>query len=211
MFSSWNLETWPAYSYETDTFPFPAVIWPVAFSLPALSSFLSLSLPISFVQAWPMTCFSFDTRSKLFPHWLPSHFVPLTMMCSLCCNILDIFSSCLHTCTHVHKHLQHTVPATFPEKNLCPASFVSTQVLHNLEHFWGAQNPSLSLLRRWEVSSLMVHGEQGSHSGLFFTGLFSVPDRECCNLQFVVYFLKKIFHFNLFLLLGVHHSTLKIF
>lgn len=41
----------------------------------------------------------------------------------------------------------------------------------------------------------MGHGKQGSHSGLelFFTDVFSVPDRECCNLQFVVYFLKFFF------------------
>lgn len=142
---------------------------------------------ISFFQAWPKTLFYFRTTSKLFLHRLPSHFVPLTAMRSFCCPCY-IYSPIIYIYIYPCSY-NILFPATFPKKrDLWSACYVST--LSNPEYFRGAWYPSLSLLERWEMSFLVAYGKQESHSSLelFLTGLFSVPDRECCNLQFVVYF-----------------------
>lgn len=150
-----------------------------------------------------MTCFSFDAQSRLFPHWLPSHFVPLTTICCLYCMIY----------IHVHSFTTY-YPSHIPwEKGpvLCffcihtdleesgaflrcpvPLTFLITKMRSFFPHCSWRRGKSLNL---------------GDVSCFFFQ--FQTENVVIFNLWYIKK--KKKFHLNLFLLLGVYGSTLKIF
>lgn len=132
----------------------------------------------SLVFAHQLWLLSFDIQSKFVPHWLPSDFVPLTIIYSLCCCIY-VYSPIVYIHTYISFYNILSQPHAMRRRTCA----VLLLYLYKPSIIWcisGAQNPSLSLLQRWEVSSLVVQGKQGSHTGLklFFTGLFFFSSRQ---------------------------------
>lgn len=165
MFSCWNLGTWSVYSYKTDAFAFPAVTWPVVFSLPVTSlTFSSLVFAHQFCPGL--------TNEVLFLWHTSQTDDPLALFLwpPYAAYVVMFF---IYTLLQYPSHI-------LGEEGPVLCLFGIHRGLSHLEHFWGTQYPLLSLLQRWEVSSLMAHGEQGSHSGLelFLTSLFFFSSRQ---------------------------------